>query len=59
MDALWLLTILALAYAFAIEGFGKPRDDARHQGTDGGAASGACVSFHLDTISDGSRQDHG
>jgi hypothetical protein len=46
MDALWLLTILALAYAFAIEGFGKPRDDARHQGTDGDAAPRACDLLH-------------
>jgi hypothetical protein len=57
MTALWLLTVLALAYAFAIDG--KTRDDTRHQGTDGGASPSACVSFHLDTISDGSRQDHG
>jgi hypothetical protein len=32
---------------------GKPRDDARHQGTDGGAASGSCVSFHSTTTSAG------
>jgi hypothetical protein len=46
MTALWSFTILALAYAFAIEGFGKTRDDARHQGTDGGAAPGSEISFH-------------
>jgi hypothetical protein len=52
---LWLLTILALAYAFAIEGLGKPRDDARHQGTDGGAASGADFLLHSTTNSAGRR----
>jgi hypothetical protein len=46
MTAFWAFTILALAYAFAIEGFGKTRDDARHQGTDGGAASGSQTPFH-------------
>lgn len=58
MTALWSFTILTLAYAFA-GGLLKPRDDTRHQGTDGGAAPRACFSFHLTSNSDGSRQDHG
>jgi hypothetical protein len=45
MSALWSFTILALAYAFA-GGLFKPRDDARHQGTDGGAAPSADFLLH-------------
>jgi hypothetical protein len=55
---LWLLTAAALLYAFAIEGFGKPRDDARHQGTDGGAASGSVNLLHSTTNSAGGEHGH-
>jgi hypothetical protein len=57
MDALWLLTVLALLYAFA-GGLGKPRDDARHQGTDGGAASGSVNLLHSTTDSPGGEHGH-
>jgi hypothetical protein len=34
---------------------GKPRDDTRHQGTDGGASPSECSSFHETTNSAGRR----
>jgi hypothetical protein len=37
---------------------GKPRDDASHQGTDGGAASGSQTPFHSTTDSPGGEHGH-